>query len=579
MKKYLLGVLLLLLLVVTPVSTQAAATVAELQTLIAQLQAQIAVILSGQTAPICQLTRDLSFDDGYSNGLSGQVSILQQKLIFGGYLKIIKPTGWFGNMTVAAIKQWQGANGLAINGQIGPNDRAVFCGNRPVPACNTAVTCLAGQQTVLDRYENNCPIFHCAGGNNPVINSVSGPTSLQVGQQGTWAVNVTASANSQLTYDVNWGDFGAGYAGISSAGSPFVQNTGTFTHSYSQAGTYTVTFSVSASALQLCKMAPCPDYYLLGTTKTSLTVVVGGVANRNLPITYSADPANWHDFAGEPYSKTFSVAISQKDNRVYSWSISNGSLPPGLTLLRGLPCYTNQPCARPVAENQIVVYGTPTQPGNFPFTLMVRDDLGNTGSLNLNINIEGNMRALKPVIYLYPQKIQSTKVQLDYAGTLFADYPAYDTKIGGWNVTAYPDGKIINSADGKEYSYLFWEGNDYNKTDYDLTTGFVVKGSDSLEFLQSTLSQMGLTPKEYNEFIVYWYPKMKDNAYNLVHFAGQEYTDKAKLTITPKPDSVLRVFMVFKPLNQAVKVVPQTIKSFERQGFTVVEWGGTELSK
>ncbi len=179
----------------------------------------------------------------------------------------------------------------------------------------------------------------------------------------------------------------------------------------------------------------------------------------------------------------------------------------------------------------------------------------------------------KPVIYLYPQSEQNVMVQLDYQGKLIADYPAYDN---GWNVTAYPDGHLINHADNQEYSYLFWEGQPSQPVNWDLSTGFVVKGSETREFLQEKLAQLGLTAKEYNEFIVYWYPKMKDNAYNLIHFAGEQYTAMAPLTITPKPDSMLRVFMVFKPLVKEIAVKPQEIQPFERRGFTVVEWGGAE---
>ncbi len=184
----------------------------------------------------------------------------------------------------------------------------------------------------------------------------------------------------------------------------------------------------------------------------------------------------------------------------------------------------------------------------------------------------------KPIIYLYPTQVENVKVELEYKGTLIADYPKYDYLIKGWNVTAYPDGKIIN-GDGKEYSYIFWEGIPNKPANYDLSTGFIIKGEDTVVFLQDTLSKMGLTPKEYNEFIVYWYPKMKDNKYNLVHFAGEEYTDTAPLIVTPKPDSMLRVFMVFKPLDRIIEVNPQEIKSFNRTGFTVIEWGGTELRK
>ena len=108
----------------------------------------------------------------------------------------------------------------------------------------------------------------------------------------------------------------------------------------------------------------------------------------------------------------------------------------------------------------------------------------------------------------------------------------------------------------------------------DFKEGFVVKGSDSAEFLRETLSQMGLTPKEYNEFIVYWAPKLQENEYNKIYFAEDDYTDKAKLEINPKPDSILRVFMVYEKADENTVLPKQEIKPFERKGFTVVEWGG-----
>ena len=106
-----------------------------------------------------------------------------------------------------------------------------------------------------------------------------------------------------------------------------------------------------------------------------------------------------------------------------------------------------------------------------------------------------------------------------------------------------------------------------------------MKGSDTREFLQTTLAKLGLIPREYNEFIVYWLPKMEHNPYNFVQFVGKEYQSAAPLTIEPKPDSVLRVFMAFKPLDSYKQVAPQTIQPFERKGFTVVEWGGMEMAQ
>jgi len=116
-----------------------------------------------------------------------------------------------------------------------------------------------------------------------------------------------------------------------------------------------------------------------------------------------------------------------------------------------------------------------------------------------------------------------------------------------------------------------------NPTNWNFSKGFAVKGKDTREFLQQNLSDIGLTPKEYNEFIVYWYPLMQNNPYNLIYFAKDEYSNIASLKITPKPDSILRVFMVFKPINKKIEIEPQKFEPFIRKGFTVVEWGGTEL--
>ena len=179
----------------------------------------------------------------------------------------------------------------------------------------------------------------------------------------------------------------------------------------------------------------------------------------------------------------------------------------------------------------------------------------------------------KPVIYLYPEQETSVSVSLDYDGTLTATYPAYED---GWHVTAEPDG-TLHDANGHEYSYLFWEGE--NNTDYDFSKGFCVAGADTADFLRETLSDIGLTPKEYNEFIVYWLPKMQENPYNLISFQSERYTDSAKLAIDPQPDSMLRVFMAWKPLTKAQQIEPQTFPFFERDGFTVVEWGGCEVTK
>ncbi len=176
----------------------------------------------------------------------------------------------------------------------------------------------------------------------------------------------------------------------------------------------------------------------------------------------------------------------------------------------------------------------------------------------------------KPVIYLYPEEETDVSVKLDYNGELTVTYPEYGD---GWNVTAMPDGTIYDK-DGNEYSYLFWEGK--SNVQYDFSKGFCVKGEDTVEFLRWALSTLGLTPREYNEFIVFWLPFMQDNEYNVISFQYDCYTDNAVLSVTPAPDTVLRVFMAFYASDEYIDIPEQELTTTERKGFTVVEWGGTK---
>ena len=177
----------------------------------------------------------------------------------------------------------------------------------------------------------------------------------------------------------------------------------------------------------------------------------------------------------------------------------------------------------------------------------------------------------KPVIYLYPETATQVTVTLDYNGRLTSTYPAYGN---GWTVASQPDGTLTD-ASGREYYCLFWEGESY--VDYDLSTGFCVKGEDTAAFLEDALKKLGLTDKEANEFIIYWLPRMEINEYNVISFQQEIYTDNAALTITPAPDSILRVFMAWKAADGPVDIEAQELQGFKRSGFTVVEWGGAQL--
>ena len=161
---------------------------------------------------------------------------------------------------------------------------------------------------------------------------------------------------------------------------------------------------------------------------------------------------------------------------------------------------------------------------------------------------------------------------MDYHGQLTTTYPAYGD---GWTVTAHPDGTLTDPATGRAYYCLFWEG--ISPVEYDFSEGFVVPGEDTAAFLEKALATLGLTDQEANEFLIYWLPKMEGNPYNLIAFQDEVYTENAALSISPAPDTLLRVFMAWKGLEEPVEVEPQVLTPTPRTGFTVVEWGGAEV--
>lgn len=180
----------------------------------------------------------------------------------------------------------------------------------------------------------------------------------------------------------------------------------------------------------------------------------------------------------------------------------------------------------------------------------------------------------KPVIYLYPEQETEVTVEVDIGKEFISVYPAYDN---GWKMIASPDGTLTDPTTGREYYCLFWEG--MADHGFDMSKGFCVKGTDTAAFLEDALGKLGLTDKEANEFIIYWLPQMEKNPYNLISFQKEAYTEQAKLTVTPTPDTMIRVFMAWQGSEEAVEIAPQELSAPKREGFTVVEWGAGEIGK
>lgn len=196
--------------------------------------------------------------------------------------------------------------------------------------------------------------------------------------------------------------------------------------------------------------------------------------------------------------------------------------------------------------------------------------------VGVSFRLDGSMLAEKPVLYLYPEDTTEVNVSVNLSNHDFAHaYPAYNEE-SGWNVTASPNGDLIDEETGRKYYTLFWE-TEGPPIASGLDKGFVVSGNNSADFLETKLEELGLNYREMNEFIIYWLPQMENNNYNAVYFAFEEYEATSQLSITPQPDNIIRIMMLWEPLEEKIELKEQILPATpSREGFVAVEWGGTK---
>jgi hypothetical protein len=233
----------------------------------------------------------------------------------------------------------------------------------------------------------------------------------------------------------------------------------------------------------------------------------------------------------------------------------------------------------PITEKLIYYY--------FPGTseiVLGNYDFKNQHELELDFYTVTNVEIMvvdKPVIYLYAKKSTDVQISVDFKGDLTFMYPRYDN---GWQVNVSKQG-IQNKTDQKYYPYLFWEG---TTTDLGFVTtangmeGYFIQTDSTISFLENTLSQLGLNQKEMTDFITFWGPQIEKHRYATIQFLVDEvYTNEiAGINVNPAPDAMRRIYLLFEgseiELKQNFLTTP-VLKSFEREGLTLVEWGGSEI--
>ncbi|KAG1736357.1 hypothetical protein EDB19DRAFT_1721864 [Suillus lakei] len=231
----------------------------------------------------------------------------------------------------------------------------------------------------------------------------------------------------------------------------------------------------------------------------------------------------------------------------------------------------------------------------------------------------------KPVIYLYsPTDVDvSVKLSLSPEWSFSAIYPVVTMKQDNgqhieWNVSTHQDGNLTENNSGLDVSYLFWEAKTNSDTfpcspaskpqsvDVFSPTSSTLNDTDSVVisvdkvtvYLDKSLKVLGLHTEARTSFITYWLPSVLKHEYIALRFVPQPaYERAASLSISPQPDVVTRVFMLFRGICkdqladwseaqiQAEKDVAwwadvvgvDLARASDMALFRVLEWGGMEV--
>lgn len=241
----------------------------------------------------------------------------------------------------------------------------------------------------------------------------------------------------------------------------------------------------------------------------------------NPPVTINLFPASLPEgYLTVNYNQTIT---SSGGTDPYSYSISSGTLPAGLTL----------------NSSTGVISGIPTSEGTFNFTVVSTDNNSNTGSKNYSIVINGI-----PVINITPETLPNGQQTISYSQTLVAS-----GGIGAYAYTisagALPNGLSLNSSTG------VISGTPTFPSTYSFTAratdslGFFGERSYSIVIINAPIPQLEILPETVPAG-VRTYPYINTftvgggtGPYNLIKIAGTEPTgliyNTATLTISGTP--------------------------------------------
>eukprot|EP01029_Cantina_marsupialis_P000558 TRINITY_DN10401_c0_g1_i2.p1 TRINITY_DN10401_c0_g1~~TRINITY_DN10401_c0_g1_i2.p1 ORF type:complete len:330 (+),score=115.19 TRINITY_DN10401_c0_g1_i2:52-990(+) len=212
------------------------------------------------------------------------------------------------------------------------------------------------------------------------------------------------------------------------------------------------------------------------------------------------------------------------------------------------------------------------------------------------LNLVLTLRGGKPVVVFHPTEDMDeviTTVNLSNEWNFSSIYPAADEgdmkKEICWKTNVDVTGMVTSCKTGRAYPYLFWEADTINGSEAffkqrmnDQELRFCISSNDVADWLDITLTRLGLDIRERCDMITYWLGELLAHPFNKITFMNAStYNELAPLTVEPKPQEIRRVFMMFEGCEEMVNVngpleVPEVSKC---DGFHVTEWGGMNVGK
>ncbi len=182
---------------------------------------------------------------------------------------------------------------------------------------------------------------------------------------------------------------------------------------------------------------------------------------------------------------------------------------------------------------------------------------------SVTVTMEPYVAAKKPNLYLYPDSSMAVDVRLLNPSAIVASDPVHGGD--GWRVTASPGGMLRTAAGPRDF--LFYEVA-WDPRRFQVEEGWCVDGAQAQASMEDAMRQLGFSGAEIADFEAAWdgvfpaYPRVT---------VYPQFSDLARLSITPAPDSFLRAWFYVVPGCRSPHHAE--LPSFAPRGFVATEWG------